>query len=332
MTRPGRPRSRGPRRPAREPDAPDLAGGYHEPVLVEEALRYLSPAGGELYLDGTVGGGGHALLLLSRCPDCRLVAVDRDPDALAEAGATLSAHAGRVRFLHATFDRAAADPEIRAEGLAGALLDLGVSSHQIDRAERGFSFARGAGLDMRMGGDEGGPTAADLLNEESEERLAQVFREYAEEPRARRLAREIVRRRENRPFETSDDLVAALAATLGRAPSNRDKARIFQGLRVALNAELELLERALPDLRDVLKPRGVIVVIAYHSLEDRIVKDAFREWSQECICPPELPVCRCRGHALGETLTRKPVVPTEEETRKNPRARSARLRAWRKAA
>jgi 16S rRNA (cytosine1402-N4)-methyltransferase len=298
---------------------------------VDEALDYLSPAGSELYLDGTLGGGGHALRLLERCAECRLVAVDRDPDALAHAKATLSAHESRVRFLHTTFDQAASDPDVRAEGLAGALLDLGVSSHQIDRTERGFSFARGARLDMRMGG-EGGQTAADLLNEESEERLAEIFREYAEEPRARRLAQGIVRRRESRPFETSDDLVGALAGALGRAPSNRDKARIFQGLRIALNDELELLERALPDLRDSLRPRGVIVVIAYHSLEDRLVKDAFREWSKDCICPPELPVCRCRGRALGETLTRKPVVPTEQETQRNPRARSARLRAWRKAA
>ena len=327
-----RKRSKGFDRPQPDEAVPSTDGGYHEPVLVDEALAFLSPGGDALYLDGTLGGGGHALRLLERCPDCRLLAVDRDPEALAHASDVLSAYAGRVRFLRATFDQFGSDPEVQAEGLAGALLDLGVSSHQLDRLGRGFSFARGALLDMRMGGEEGGATAADLLNDESEERLAEIFREYAEEPRARRLAKEVVRRRQTRRFETSDDLVAALAGALGRAPSSRDKARIFQGLRIALNEELELLGRALPELREALRPRGVIVVIAYHSLEDRIVKEAFREWSKTCICPPELPVCRCRGRALGETLTKKPVAPTEEETRRNPRARSARLRAWRKAA
>jgi 16S rRNA (cytosine1402-N4)-methyltransferase len=299
---------------------------------VDEVLEWLAPEGNGLYLDGTVGGGGHALRLLERCPACRLLAVDRDPDALAGAATTLSAHSERVRFLRGTFDQAARDPEVRDRGLAGALLDLGVSSHQIDRVERGFQFARGAPLDMRMAGEGSGPTAADLLNGASEDRLAQIFREYGEEPRARKLAHEVVRRRENRPLQTSDDLVGALSVTLGRAPSNRDKARIFQALRIALNEELELLARALPELRDVLLPRAVLVVIAYHSLEDRLVKESFREWTLECVCPPELPVCRCRGRALGETLTRKPVAPTEQETLRNPRARSARLRAWRKAA
>jgi 16S rRNA (cytosine1402-N4)-methyltransferase len=301
-------------------------------VLVEETLSYLAPSGDALYLDGTVGGGGHALELLGRCPACRVLAVDRDPEALAQASDALSSHRERVRFLHGTFDRAALDPEVRDRGLAGALLDLGVSSRQLDRAERGFHFRRGAPLDMRMSGEGSGPTAADLLNEADEDRLAQIFRDFGEEPRARRLAREVVRRRESRPLETSDDLVAALATALGRAPSNRDKARIFQALRIALNEELDVLARALPGLRDALRPKGVIVVIAYHSLEDRMVKESFREWSKECVCPPELPVCRCRGRALGETLTKKPVVPTEAETLRNPRARSARLRAWRKAA
>jgi 16S rRNA (cytosine1402-N4)-methyltransferase len=308
------------------------AGGFHEPVLADEALDYLAPAGEALYLDGTVGGGGHALRLLERCPGCRLLAVDRDPEALREASEVLAPHRARVRFLEGTFAEAASDPEVRDAGLAGALLDLGVSSHQLDQAERGFQFGRGAPPDMRMATGAPGVTAADLLNEEDEARLAEIFRDYGEEPRARRLAREIVRRRETRPMETSDDLVGALAATLGRAPSSRDKARIFQAVRIAVNEELDLLRRTLPDLREALVPRGVLVVIAYHSLEDRIVKEAFREWSQRCVCPPQLPICRCRGRALGETLTRRPVMPGEAETERNPRARSARLRAWRKAA
>jgi 16S rRNA (cytosine1402-N4)-methyltransferase len=303
---------------------------FHEPVLADEALDYLAPAGQALYLDGTVGGGGHALRLLERCPGCRLLAVDRDPEALREAAEVLGVHRERVRFLGGTFADAAEDPEVKDAGLAGALLDLGVSSHQLDRAERGFQFGRGAPLDMRMEAGGSMLTAAELLNEADEARLAEIFRDYGEEPRSRRLAREIVRRRETRPLETSDDLVGALAAALGRAPSSRDKARIFQAVRIAVNEELDLLRRALPDLREVLLPEGVLVVIAYHSLEDRIVKQAFREWSQSCVCPPQLPICRCRGHALGETLTRRPVTSSESETLRNPRARSARLRAWRK--
>jgi len=333
----GKPRrGRGPRgRAATQSDeefeSDGTAGSFHEPVMAPEVLAHLSPADSGLYLDGTVGGGGHALQILERCPTCRLIALDRDPEALQEAARVLAPHRDRVRFIEGTFDQAARDPQVRDEGLSGALLDLGVSSHQLDRPERGFQFRRGATLDMRMGAGSGS-TAAELLNEGTEERLAQVFFEYGEEPRSRRLAREIVRRRETRPMEISEDLVGALAATLGKAPTNRDKARIFQALRIAVNEELDTLARALPDLRDALRPMGVLVVIAYHSLEDRIVKQAFRSWSSVCICPPELPVCHCRGRALGDTITRRPVRPSEEEVERNPRARSALLRAWRKAA
>jgi 16S rRNA (cytosine1402-N4)-methyltransferase len=174
--------------------------------------------------------------------------------------------------------------------------------------------------------------AGAFLQSGDEERLHQVFREYGEEPRARRLAAEVVKRRQTEPFETADQLVAAMGTTYGRAPTAQDKARIFQAVRIAVNEELEALERALPALRDVLNDGGVLVVIAYHSLEDRIVKHAFREWSRACVCPPGIPICTCRGEPLGEVLTRKPVRPSEDEVRENPRARSARLRAWRKAA
>jgi 16S rRNA (cytosine1402-N4)-methyltransferase len=162
--------------------------------------------------------------------------------------------------------------------------------------------------------------------------LARVFRELGEEPRARRLAREIVKRRATEVMDNSDQLVAALSVTLDRHPSAQDKARIFQAVRIAVNDELESLELGLPALRDALHEGGVLVVIAYHSLEDRLVKNAFREWSASCVCPPESPICTCRGRPLGETLTRKPMRPSDEEVARNPRARSARLRAWRRAA
>jgi 16S rRNA (cytosine1402-N4)-methyltransferase len=185
---------------------------------------------------------------------------------------------------------------------------------------------------MRMGGEEEGESAADFLNREPEAELARVFREYGEEPRARRLARVVVRRRADRPFETSDDLVAALARALGRGPSPRDMARVFQALRIEVNQELLLLSQTLPRIRDALNPHGVLAVISYHSLEDRIVKGSFREWSLDCVCPPGLPVCGCRQKALGAPLFRKPRRPGDEEISRNPRARSALLRAWRKAA
>ncbi len=304
---------------------------FHEPVLGEQVVGFLEPQGTGLYLDGTVGGGGHSRQILESCPECRILAVDRDREALREARSSLADFEGRVRFLHARFDRAPADPEARDVGLDGAVLDLGVSSHQLDDDDRGFAFRRGVALDMRMDESEG-PDARHFLAEASEERLAQVFRDFGEERRARRLAREIVKRRSTVPLETSDDLVAALTVTLGRATSARDKARIFQAVRIAVNEELEALELGLPAIREAMNDGAVVVVIAYHSLEDRVVKNAFRDWSKACVCPPELPVCTCRGRPLGETLTRRPIRPMDEDIGQNPRSRSARLRAWRRAA
>lgn len=304
---------------------------YHEPVMSREVLRHLSPPAEGIILDGTVGGGGHAWLVLSRSERCTLVAVDRDPEALDAAKRRLAAFADRVRFLHARFDEALERAAIPDASLAGIVLDLGVSSHQLDADARGFTFRPGIVLDMRMDGSSE-RTAADLLNTASVEELADVIHQYGEFPRARRIAREIVRRRERQPLRTSDDLVAALSKALGRSPSIKEKARAFQALRIELNDEIRILTRALPELRNALRPGAAFVVIAYHSLEDRVVKEAFREWSRACVCPPELPVCACRGQPLGETLTPKPERPSEDEVAANPRARSARLRAWRAAA
>jgi 16S rRNA (cytosine1402-N4)-methyltransferase len=302
--------------------------------MVEEVLQQLDLQHRHgLFLDGTVGGGGHARALLEQCAWCRVLAVDRDPEALEEARRVLREFDDRVRFLATTFDRAIEEGRVGDETLTGALLDLGLSSRQLDEAERGFAFRPGIPLDMRMAGARPSDrTAADLLNEEGESRLAKIFRDYGEEPRARRLAREVVRRRARAPLRTSDDLVAALRSALGRPARNREKARIFQALRIAVNDELNILERALPVIRRALRPEGTLAVISYHSLEDRRVKLAFREWSRSCVCPAELPVCRCRGRPLGSALTRRPIQASDEEVSRNPRARSARLRAWRKAA
>ncbi|MFV2007918.1 MAG: 16S rRNA (cytosine(1402)-N(4))-methyltransferase RsmH [Longimicrobiales bacterium] len=305
---------------------------FHEPVMAGQVLELLDPSGTGVYLDATVGGGGHTRRILEACGGCSVVAVDRDARALSEAAGSLDDLAYRIRFIEGSFDAVAQTLVEDAPGsFAGALLDLGVSSHQLDEDGRGFAFRRGVPLDMRMSADaDDVPTAADLLNEADVERLRTIFRQYGEEPRAARLAREIVRRRDRHSFATSDDLVAALSTTLERAPSQRDKARIFQAVRIAVNGELEALELALPSIRGLLSDGGTLVVISYHSLEDRAVKRAFREWSASCVCPPKLPICVCRGRSLGRTLTSKPLRPTDAEVLSNPRSRSARLRAWTK--
>jgi len=308
-----------------------MMGGFHDPAMVEEVLEVLEAAQDGTILDGTLGGGGHTEAILSRWPRCRVLGVDRDPEALKNAADRLTPFSDRVRYLEMRFDHAMDDAEVRKDGLDGALLDLGVSSWQLDQDHRGFAFRKGVLLDMRMSAEGEGDSAADLLNHGAEEELARIFFEYGEEPKSRKLAREVVRRRQDQPFRTSDDLVAALSRALGRAPGQKEKARVFQALRIAVNEELLALSQALPRIRDHLVPGGVLAVISYHSLEDRIVKDAFREWSKDCVCPPGLPICVCRGEAYGAPLFKGPHRPTGAEVEKNSRARSALLRAWRKA-
>lgn len=308
------------------------ASGYHAPVMVREAMDLLRPERGGVFLDGTLGGGGHAQALLERGPQARLIGVDRDPDALAEASARLAGFGERFRPVRANFADSVDAVGVAPGTLDGVLLDLGISSHQIDEDARGFTFRPGAPLDMRMGqGTASESTAADLLNELEEEELATVFYRYGEEKRSRKLARIVAEMRDVEPFATSDQLLVAIARALGPRTEAADRARIFQALRIAVNGEIQALERALEGFRQALAPGGVFAVMSYHSLEDRLVKNAFRDWSLSCVCPPGLPICVCRGRPLGETLTRKPVSASAEETAANPRARSARLRGWRAA-
>jgi len=296
-------------------------------VLAAEVLDYLGRK--ERVLDGTLGGGGHALALLAG-GTASVAGIDRDPDSILEARTRLAEfeRTGRFRAVEANYADLGEVEELVAESFDGILLDLGISSHQIDATERGFSFRPGAPLDMRMGKGGGDLDAAELLNTSDTMTLGSIFRDFGDEPRAMRLAREVVRRRGTAPFATSDDLVGAIRGALGPRTGPADFARLFQAVRIAVNDELRGLERALPSLRDRLTPGGTIVVIAYHSGEDRIVKNAFRDWSADCICPPKQPVCTCRGRPLGTTLTRRAIVAGEFETIRNPRARSARLRAW----
>ncbi|MFN2398235.1 MAG: 16S rRNA (cytosine(1402)-N(4))-methyltransferase RsmH [Gemmatimonadaceae bacterium] len=280
-------------------------------------------------LDGTLGGGGHSLALLEH--GATVTALDRDSQAVDEARKRLRKFCenGQFQALLGNFAEIDDIPSLSGSRFNGILLDLGVSSRQLDDRARGFSFAEGAPLDMRMG-DDTAINAADFLNSGTEHDLIRVFREYADERRASRLAREITRRRSNRAFATSDDLVGAIRGALGSRTGPGDFARLFQAVRIEINEELRGLEQALPKLRDRLQPAGIFAAIAYHSGEDRLVKHAFREWSQDCVCPPRQPVCTCRGHALGNNVWRRAITPDPAEQARNPRARSARLRAWRR--
>ena len=311
------------------PEAGAWDSAYHAPVLVDEVRELFE--GSKNILDCTLGGGGHSAALLAI--GANVTAIDRDPEAVAAARKRLAAEEAQGRFHVILGNFAEADRLLTHPGqkFDGILADLGVSSHQIDEASRGFSFREGAPLDMRMD-SAAGVTAAELLNTLEESELVTVLREYADETRARGLAREIVRRRQTVPFASSDDLVRAIRGALGARSGPSDFARIFQGFRIAVNEELSSLERALPTLRDHLEPGGLLAVIAYHSGEDRIVKHMMREWSRDCVCPPRQLECTCGGRALGELVKRKAVKASEEEMSRNPRARSARLRAWRRAA
>ena len=299
---------------------PDQNSTFHLPVLLAPILA--AAGGATRAVDATLGDGGHSAALLNQ--GLEVLGIDRDPDALAVSRARLGDR--RIQYLQATYGSAEALAAVAGFGPDFILLDLGVSSRQLDDEERGFTFRPGAPLDMRMGG--AGRSAADLLNTTDERSLETLFREHGDERRARRLASEIVRRRARHPFATSDDLVNAIRATLGAKAGPSEFARLFQAVRMEVNDEPIELERALSGFRDALKPGGRLAVITYHSGEDRLVKQAFREWARSCVCPSELPICICRGRSLGRLEPRKPIVPEPAELAVNPRARSAKLRIF----
>jgi len=305
----------------------------HLPVLVAEALAALRPERGGLYVDATVGLGGHAEAILEAGPAARVVGIDRDAQALAIAARRLAPFGDRVRLVQGTFDRLAGlVAEAAGEGAraAGILADLGVSSLQLDRPERGFSFRFDGPLDMRMGGS--GRTAADLVNQSSEAELEDILREYGEEWQARRIARTLVLARREKPIETTADL----RAVIGRAKGGRHEregrvdpaTRVFQALRIAVNDELAGLEKLLDQAVSLLESDGRLVVISYHSGEDRIVKNRLRDLSRG-EADPVTGRPRAESRVL-ELLTKKPVRPSEDEVAWNPRSRSARLRAARR--
>jgi 16S rRNA (cytosine1402-N4)-methyltransferase len=301
----------------------------HRPVLLPEIIDALKPHPGGRYIDATVGGGGHAQRILDlSLPDGALLALDADPAAIAAAGARLAEYGDRVNFVRGYFDELVeVAREHRFTDVDGVLFDLGVSSPQLDEASRGFSFAREAPLDMRMGPD-AGRSAADLVNGLEKQELARIIYEYGEERHSRRIASAIVRERRLKPIETTTQLARI---TAGSRPSSRSErihpaTRTFQALRIAVNDELGRLTRALPQAIDLLRAGGRLAVISFHSLEDRIVKDFVKRESTDCVCPPGLPQCVCGHRATLRPITRRPTTASEEEVRANPRARSAKLR------
>jgi 16S rRNA (cytosine1402-N4)-methyltransferase len=301
-----------------------MAPAPHQPVLYQAIIHALRPKSPGLYVDGTVGAGGHARGILEACaPDGRLLGLDLDPQALALARETLAPHRQRVRLVQASYSSLL---EILAEcgwmQVDGVLLDLGVSSMQLDTPERGFSFREDGPLDMRF--DPQAPvSAADLVNRLPEAELADLLFRYGEERRARRIARAVVRAR---PLKTTGSLAALVASVSTRGEAQHPATRTFQALRIAVNRELQAVESVLPQAVTALKPGGRLAVISFHSLEDRIVKEFFRRESRDCICPPRQPACTCGHTATLKEVVRKPVRPDPAETRRNPRARSARLR------
>ena len=302
----------------------------HEPVLLRECLEWLAVRPGATVVDGTVGGGGHAEAILeASAPDGRLLGLDVDDEALAHARERLRRFGERVILLRASFrelDRLRSSAGL--ERVDGVLLDLGLSSHELDSRERGFAFADpDAPLDMRMD-RRASVTAAELLARASERELAQWLREYGELPGAARLARAIVRARQRAPLRTAGDLVRVVRESgAGRGRRHHPATLVFQALRLVVNDELGALDEGLGQALDATRPGARIVVLSYHSLEDRRVKQRFRAEERGCTCPPRVPVCVCGRRPRLRVLTRKPVRPSESEVGANPRARSARLRA-----
>lgn len=301
----------------------------HLPVLFDEVIEGLAIREDGTYLDGTVGGGGHSLGIAQALTTGRLICMDQDPAALKAAKENLADYRDRTSFVSGNFSQLGqVARQMAPQGLDGILLDIGVSSHQIDVAERGFSYMKDGPLDMRMD-PRGDLRAYDIVNHWSQAEIARIIKDYGEENWADRIAAIIVERRAEQPLETTFDLVDAIERAIpkgARQKGSHVAKRTFQALRIATNRELDVLEKAIDDGIQALKPGGRFVIISFHSLEDRIVKARFRWWAKDCVCPPEFPICQCDKTSELRVITRKPILPQDDEMARNPRAASAKCR------
>jgi len=303
---------------------------HHVPVLLDEVISYLNLQQGGVYVDSTLGGGGHTLEIIKRIqPGGRVIGIDQDPNALAAARKRLEEYAENITFVHSNYYRLKEIvPELNLSKVDGVLFDLGVSSHQLDEGERGFSYMQDAPLDMRMN-PEDPVTAEKLVNDLPEDELAKIIKKYGEERWAVRIARFVTEHRNVKPIHTTGELVEIIKKAIpagARREGPHPAKRTFQALRIAVNDELNRFARTLRDCVDILKPGGRVCVISFHSLEDRITKDVFKEMARECICPPEMPICTCGKEKLLKIITGKPITAGKQELETNPRARSAKLR------
>lgn len=301
---------------------------YHDPVLMEACVEALQLKDNGIYVDATLGGGGHSEAILMANPTIQLYVFDQDPESIEYASKRLGSFGDRVHLIEDNYSRLRTRLAFhKIKHIDGILFDLGISTHQIDIAERGFSFMQSGILDMRMNQNAGIP-AYEVVNHGTYELLAKIFREYGEEPDAGKVARIILHSREKHPITTTEELAELIDANFPQNPKFKIKmkARIFQALRIYVNQELEHLQRALKDCTDILNPGGRIAVISYHSLEDRIVKNFFREQEKDCVCPDNFPKCICNKKSRLKIISRKPILPDSAEILTNNRARSAKLR------
>jgi 16S rRNA (cytosine1402-N4)-methyltransferase len=307
------------------------AENIHSSVLLNESLEVLKPQENDLFVDATLGMGGHSEAILKTNENIRVIGIDQDQNALELANERLEKFGERFKAVHANFSEIKSVlASLKIENVNGILADLGVSSLQFDDARRGFSFRFDAPLDMRMNADSENETAAELLKNLSEEEIANVIYNYGEERFSRRIARRIVEKRKaGEPVETTRELAALIERAIGRGKKDKihPATKTFQALRIAVNRELEILEDFIRDAVDILKPKGRLAIITFHSLEDRIVKQTFQKLSGKCFCPPRLPQCVCGAEKKIEILTKKPITPEDFEIEDNPRSRSAKLRA-----
>ena len=306
----------------------------HIPVMLEEVLEGLKIKGDGIYVDATVGGAGHSSEIAKRLTTGRLICLDQDNEAIAAAGKRLEVYGTRCKIIKSNYENI--ESVLNGEGITGVsgiLADLGVSSHQLDTVERGFSYSADAPLDMRMDTDSA-QTAADIINGYSEKELIRVLRDYGEERFAPNIARNIVKRREEAPITTTfelNDIISASIPMKFREKGSHPSKRTFQAIRIELNRELEVLEGTLDTMIDLLEPGGRLCIITFHSLEDRIVKTVFNKAQNPCICPPNFPKCVCGRVSKGKHISRKAIFPTEEEIARNKRSKSAKLRIFEKA-